>query len=410
MDVARTFAATDGPAAPSITLTGTSLGTPAYMAPEQAAGDADADQRADIYAWGVVAYEVLAGKHPFAGRTSPRALMAAHFGETPVALASTTAGHVSRALSDLVMRCLAKDPADRPSTAAELIAVLDGASGARSTTNARWREPIPLLAVVLGAVLGAIAFAWWRTPNVDRAVAPGTGPVMMAVLPFEHAGPTDQQPFTDGLTDAVTAKLAGLTSLAVIDRRSAATYRGTTKSAKKIGAELGVRYLLEGVVRWAKDGAGVWKARVTPTLVDAGTGVTKWTGEAQDITLDDPFTAQGQIASEVASAMEIAVLPAEQTELERPLSRIAQALAAYQRGVALADRAGEGGNSVPREQAIMEFERAIALDSNFALAWGQLAKELTYLASSVSDSSYLSRVRTTSRTHCATRRRIPWFS
>ena len=86
----------------------------------------------------------------------------------------------------------------------------------------------------------------------------------------------------------MTAKLGALSSLLVIDRRSAATYRGTTKSTQQIGTEPGVRYLLEGVVRWAKDGAGVWRARVTPTLVDAKSGAIKWTGEPAEVTLADP--------------------------------------------------------------------------------------------------------------------------
>jgi serine/threonine-protein kinase len=76
----------DGPASRTLTQLGTSLGTPAYMAPEQAAGDPASDHRADLYAWGVVAYELLSGRHPFAGKTSPQQLMAAHFSEVPALL------------------------------------------------------------------------------------------------------------------------------------------------------------------------------------------------------------------------------------------------------------------------------------------------------------------------------------
>ena len=116
-----------GPAAGAGTLTqvGTSLGTPAYMAPEQAAGDAATDHRADLYAWGVVAYELLAGRHPFAGRTSPQALMAAHFAEVPAPL---PAPPVPPALAALVARCLAKDPAAR----------LPNAAPARFRTRPAW--------------------------------------------------------------------------------------------------------------------------------------------------------------------------------------------------------------------------------------------------------------------------------
>ena len=117
----------DGPGGGTLTQLGTSLGTPAYMAPEQAAGDPATDHRADLYAWGVVAYELLAGRHPFAGRTSPQQLMAAHFTETPAPLPTPP---VPPALAALVARCLAKDPADRPASAGAVLAALEAvASG-----------------------------------------------------------------------------------------------------------------------------------------------------------------------------------------------------------------------------------------------------------------------------------------
>src|SRR5438067_797589 len=102
-----------------LTRVGLSLGTPAYMSPEQAAGDPDTDHRADLYAWGVMAYEILAGRHPFAGKTTPQQLMAAHFGETPPPL-GTVARAVPRPLAALVAHCMEKDVARRPASADEL--------------------------------------------------------------------------------------------------------------------------------------------------------------------------------------------------------------------------------------------------------------------------------------------------
>ncbi len=144
----------------------------------------------------------------------------------------------------------------------------------------------------------------------------------------------------------------------------------------KIGKELGVRYLLEGVVRWAKDGAGVWRARVTPTLVDTKAGTIKWTGTPVDVTLDDPFTAQGNIATDVAQAMQIAVLPAERATLRRRFTDNPQAFAAYQRAQALvlvAERESDGLNPTLNQRAIRELDAAIALDASFGDAWGALA-------------------------------------
>jgi TolB-like protein len=200
------------------------------------------------------------------------------------------------------------------------------------------------------------------------------GPLLVAVLPFEHAGPEDQALFADGLTDAVAAKLAGLPGLAVIDRRSAAQYRATTKPAKQIGTELGVPYLLEGVVRWARDAGGAWRAQVTPTLVDARTGTTRWTGTPAVVTPSDPFTAQATIATDVARALAVELRPADEAALARRTTESPEAFAAYQRGLAIQEAIfRELPSLYQEERAMAEFEQAVALDSTFADAWGWLA-------------------------------------
>jgi eukaryotic-like serine/threonine-protein kinase len=107
----------------TLTQLGTSIGTPAYMAPEQAAGDPDIDSRADIYAFGCMAYELLTGRAPFHGRT-PQRVLAAHMGELPQPIFELRPG-LSPTLADLIMRCLAKEPGDRPQNAAEIARTLD---------------------------------------------------------------------------------------------------------------------------------------------------------------------------------------------------------------------------------------------------------------------------------------------
>ena len=120
ISAARTI---DGPAPTSadgtLTQVGSSIGTPAYMAPEQAVGES-IDHRADLYAWGVVAYELLSGAHPFAGKTGAAQLIAAHIAEAPRDLAGGTRG-IARDVSALVLQCLAKNPADRPASANDLL-------------------------------------------------------------------------------------------------------------------------------------------------------------------------------------------------------------------------------------------------------------------------------------------------
>ena len=150
-------------ASPAMTMTqaGMSVGTPAYMAPEQAAGDPAVDHRADIYAWGVVAWELIAGMHPFASRTSAAAMIAAQLSEIPAPL--TAAPPV---LASLVARCLEKDPARRPQSANELLAALDRAD-AGGERPMRRRVSLRNAAIVVAAV-AIVAAAWLLEAEVVR--------------------------------------------------------------------------------------------------------------------------------------------------------------------------------------------------------------------------------------------------
>jgi tRNA A-37 threonylcarbamoyl transferase component Bud32 len=174
--------------APAGTLTqvGTSLGTPAYMAPEQAAGD-DVDHRADLYAWGVVAYELLRGRHPFAGKTSAQQMIAAHIAEVPAPL-GTAAPDVPPALAALVMQCLAKSPVARPASAEELLRRLDDvavASGAGAHARPRARRIVLAGgAVAVSVALLVIAGLVWRRGGVTAA--PALEPTRVVVATFAN--------------------------------------------------------------------------------------------------------------------------------------------------------------------------------------------------------------------------------
>ena len=373
---------------------GASLGTPAYMAPEQAAGDS-VDARADVYAWGVTAYELLAGYHPFHTKKTAQQLIAAHIAEQPARFPAkgATGGVVEPELRDLVMCCLAKDPGDRPASGIELLAVLDGAELSKPRRRTAVRRPLAIAIAVAALLMASVVAVRFNLFSPRKAEA--AAPIMLAVLPFDNAGPADLASFTDGLTDAVTAKLGGLATLAVIDRRSAAQYRQTTKPTRQIGVELGVQYLVEGVVRWASDSAGTRRGQVVPTLVDARTGLTKWTGDPVVVTPDDPFSVQGLIATRVAEALQIALRPGELAGLTRRFSDNPEAFAAYQRGRGLVDVAGRGsGTPYMTENAAREFERAVSLDSTFGEAWGWLAIMHRYLAEfATGDSAAAQRMR-----------------
>jgi tetratricopeptide (TPR) repeat protein len=173
--------------APSLTLTGMSLGTPAYMAPEQAAGDPEMDHRADIYSFGALAYELLTGSLPFTGR-SPQRLLMAHMAETPAPMGELRAG-IPPALTSLVMQCMEKEPRDRPSSAADVLRTLEALAGAErhdSTTAPRVRTLfVRALAVYALSFLSVaiIAYLAVKLTGLPDWVLPGALTVMGLGLP-----------------------------------------------------------------------------------------------------------------------------------------------------------------------------------------------------------------------------------
>ena len=181
-------AARTGPEGATLTMAGTSIGSPAYMAPEQAAGDPNIDHRSDIYAFGCMAYELLAGRPPFIG-SSPAKLLGAHLGETPRDIRELRAD-VPPALADLVMRSLAKDPDHRPGQSSDLVRVLDSVTSSGASTAApailapriragralaSWAGATALVGLTAWAATVAIGLPSW--------VMPGSLGVMLAGLP-----------------------------------------------------------------------------------------------------------------------------------------------------------------------------------------------------------------------------------
>ena len=354
---------------------GAAVGTPAYMAPEQAVGDPATDYRADLYALGVIAYEALSGEHPFSGR-SPQAMLAAHLTESATSL-SERRPDVPPALATLVSRLLQKKASDRPQSAGEVLTALDGIAPP-ATSNPPIRRtanesPLRTRLVVAGVaviVLGLIAVAVLASRRKAAAQQP-----VLAVLPFENLGQASDAYFADGLTDEVTTRLAGVSGLRVIGRVSARQYKGSTKSPREIAQELGANYLLTGTVRWERSGSGGGRVRVSPELVRATDQSSVW-AEPYEGPLSDVFGLQANVAERVAAALDVALVSGEhQTVAARPTSNLA-AYDAYLRGLANSTRANRF-TPAGTDAAIAEFQRATALDSTFAPAHAQLA--LSYL-------------------------------
>ena len=375
----------------TLTQLGTSVGTPAYMAPEQASGDPTTDHRADLYALGCVAYELLSGAAPFAN-LPPHQLLVAHLTETPASLVGQRAD-VPRALAELVAACLAKDPDRRPPSARVVLTALDSislsadastaatavtrsmSSGPARGADAALRRVI-LLAGAAAAVL-AVALVTVRGPRAHRrsasAVAvPPTGR-SIAVLPFENLGDSAEAYFADGMTDAVRGELSDVPGLTVIGRASSVQYRGSIKTPQQIGQELGVNYLLTATVRWQKSGVagGVRRVQVRPELITVRDAATKWQAPF-DAALTDVFQVQADIAGRVAGQLNLAL--GDRTKRGRPAVPTVN-LDAYDAFLRAQDARQRGAaNDVPSlRRAIPLYEQAVTLDSAFVRAWSGLA-------------------------------------
>jgi serine/threonine-protein kinase len=379
-----------------LTQTGTSLGTAAYMSPEQAAGEREVDGRSDTYSLGIVLYEMLVGEPPFAGPT-PEATIARRFTDTPRPvreLRDTVPLEVERA----VQKALSRTAADRFSSTRAFAdglqfrrqtptSAADGTTALRAARR-RKRLPAAFLTLVLGVAIGVgVLFAWRK--HGDNAPVSESGPPVIAVLPFQNLGDSANVYFADGVTDAVRGKLTALSGVRVIARGSSEPYRGTSKTPEQIAAELGARYLLTGTVRWAKAADGTSRVQVSPELVEIaanGSAQSKWQ-QSFDAPLTDVFVVQGDIAGEVADSMRVALSGTQRARLAAVPTAVPEAYDAYLRGEA---SWSAGGNRAPAaaRQAIEYFEKAVKLDSSFTEAWAELADALAilYANSTPSDS------------------------
>jgi serine/threonine-protein kinase len=388
--IARALGGDDG-----LTQTGFSVGTPAYMSPEQAAGDKALDARTDIYSLASVLYEMLAGEPPFTGPTA-QAIVAKRLTE-PAPSVRASRPTTPLAVDEAIRKALASVPADRFATAAQFAQALHVSqqSGTTTATTAaaptaelpkapagpaprRRRVPATAIALTAGLLIGGGLLFAWRHSGAGTGTPTGTR--VVAVLPFDNLGDSSDAYFADGVSDEVRTKLGKVAGLEVIARGSSLEYRHTTKRPSEIGHELGADYLLTGTVRWEKKSGGASRVRVTPELVDARPGQaarSRW-GEQFDASLTDVFQVQGDIATKVADALGVALADSTQRELT---TRPTENLAAYDeflKGEAASQAMGVSDPASMR-RASGFYERAIALDSTFAAAWARLSHARTRL-------------------------------
>jgi non-specific serine/threonine protein kinase len=346
-----------------ITKTGTSVGTAAYMSPEQARGE-EVDQRSDIWSLGVVIYEMLAGRLPFRGdRQEAVTYQIVH--EDPEPITALRSG-IPMELERIVNKCLEKDPANRYQHVDELLVDLGKIkrTPAARPKKSLFKFVLPASVVLLAAVLLVI----FKTFQLEITPDESTDPVKLAVLPFENLGAPEDEYFADGITDEITSRLAVSPRLRVTSRTSVKQFKNTDKGLPEIGEERGVDYILEGTIRWDKAGA-IERVRITPQLINVSDDFHLW-AENYEREIEDIFAVQADIASQIAEALDITLLASERQTLEAKPTENLDAYWAYLRGLDLVGRRGEEDVRL----GIQMFERAVELDPEFAVVYTALSQ------------------------------------
>jgi len=317
-------------------LSGPLVGTIPYMAPEQLLGRA-LDPRADLYALGVMLFEMTAGRRPF--QAEPATALINEILNMPAPPPTTWAPALTEATSRLIQSLLEKDPGRRPSSAASVADALRGS----------------------------------RAPDVAGAMPASDGATIasVAVLPLANlTGAQDQDFFVDGMTEALIATLAQVRALRVVSRRSVMRYKGTSEPVPAIARALDVDAVVEGAVARSAD-----RVRVTAQLIDARAERHLW-ARSYERDASDVLALQSEVARAIAEEIRVHVTPEERDRLGRAKRVDPAAYEEYLRGRFYWDRRNEAA----ARRAIECFERSIARDPAYAPAHAGIADAYLTLA------------------------------
>ena len=359
----------------SVTQTLDVLGTPSYMAPEQALGNnAAVSSATDVYGLGAVLYQLLTGQPPFAGGATYETIKLLL--DTEPRQPRQLNPKIDRDLSTICLKCLEKDPKCRyPSAQAfaedlecwlkhEPIQALHTGILARTR---KWVRRNPTSALLIASLVALAATSGWILSKSEFVRKPVTTGI--AVMPFENLNDQKEQTaFADGVQDDILTKLAKIADLKVISRTSVMEYRGK-RNVRQIGDALRVSHVLEGSARRSGD-----RIRLNAQLIDTRTDTHVW-AEEYDRDLNDLFAIQSEIAQKVAENLHAKLSASEKASVDEKPTQDLVAYDFYVRAISLIYNAQLPtlANSVDLSEAVNLLNRAVARDPNFFLAYCQLA-------------------------------------
>jgi non-specific serine/threonine protein kinase len=375
--LAKASGAQDGKADSTITQPGRVIGTPAYMSPEQSRGN-PTDHRTDIWSFGCVMYEMLTGHLPFEDETATDTLVRVLEHEPDW---QALPQEIPANIRVLLRRCLEKNPRQRlqhiGDARIEITDTLDLPASAIAIASqaAANAKPRRRRAMMIGAAIVIIVLVIASRFLLHWQARPSSKLIRVVVLPFENLGLVDKEYYADGITNEVTSRLAYLHGLSVISPRTAIQYKKTEKNAQVIGKELGVDYILEGLVQFERPSDPNSPMRVMPRLIRASDD-TLLLAPVYHEDMREVFRVQSEVAERVAQALDIALLEPERRALASRPTENMEAYDYYLRGNDYFHRSfDESDYSI----AIQMYDKAVELDTGFVLAYAQLSRAHLYM-------------------------------
>ncbi|HEY4955892.1 MAG TPA: protein kinase [Gemmatimonadaceae bacterium] len=320
----------------TLTQTGMMVGTPAYVSPEQAAGEAEIDGRSDQYSLACMLYEILSGKKAFTGSTA-QSVLSKRFTD-PVPSLRKVEPTVPDEIDEAVTKALSKEPRERYNTSGEF----------------------------------AKALIWPKasTPSEQTTVKHAAAPKSIAVLPFaDMSAERENGYFTDGMAEEIINALTTIKALRVASRTSSFAFKATTEDIRQVGKKLDVATVLEGSVRKAGN-----KLRITAQLVNVADGYQLWS-QRYDREMEDVFAIQDEIAQNIVKALSVILSEDEKRAIERVPTANVEAYDCYLRGRQFFHQFQKSSLEFARQM----FSRAIEIDPTYALAYAGVADSCSVL-------------------------------